>query len=209
MDRWKAPAFAVLAAVGLSAMPAQAKPPAYTMANVGFTTQLHGVEPKPEDCLDEACHERAGAVVAEGESRHKDGSVRIVIREHKTQRGLSTKQLEKLARKLGEAKGRAKSVRLVSGTVGGKGAVEHWVVTDACERELTGRVLVALEGKVIEIETRTTVGTQPHAAKLASERMHRVLSGVRVRRFGDAALDPAKEPAAPEDIASALPKKGC
>jgi hypothetical protein len=189
---------------------ALAKPPAYTLTKLGFSTSLHGVPDgeRHEICFDKACRDTGGVTVAEGATRNDRSPVRITIREYK-RRKPGAADLAALAKKqLGRAP-RGKQVRLTSGTVGGRPAIEQWAVWDNCQRVISARVLVALPDKIIEIETQSTLEPGHDAGDSSVGRMGHILSGVRVRRVGDVSLDPAREPMTTRQMAVAMPLNGC
>lgn len=200
----------VLAGGEVEGAPTAAKPPAYTLQGLTFSTTMHGVPEgeRREGCIDAACSEASGVVVAEGQTRGAASPVTIAIREHK-KKGATKGDLEKLAKKkLGHAPGGGQ-VREVAGLVGGRPALEQWAIWDSCNRVVTARVFVSLPDKVLEIETRGTVEPGHDAGDTPVERMDQLLKAVRVRRLGDAKLDPAREAMTPRQVAVALEKQGC
>lgn len=187
----------ILGFVTLLAAPASAREAAFTVSDVGFTTQLHGV-------VDEG--DGPWVTVAEGKTTHDKSPLTIVIREHRGKANLSAKQIDKLAKERAD-EDEAKVVRTVKGTVGGKPSLEQWSVVDAKDGEVRARLYVALATKVVEIEVSTKVGKDAELAAEVTDRVHRVLHGLRIRRLGEAALSPSKEALPAKVLLASLHKK--
>ena len=198
-----------LALVGFSGAAGAAKPPAYTFDKIGFATTLRGIPEaeRRDDCLDKECSERTGVVVAEGRTTSLAAPVTITIREHR-QKNAGKAELAALGKKQQGRAPRGKTVRVVSGLAGDRPALEQWAVWDGCQRVVSGRVLVAMPDKIIELETRSVLepGHDPAATSIGA--MTQILQKLRVRRLGDAVLDPADEAIAVKELAAAL-SKGC
>lgn len=186
---------------------ADAKPPAYTFQPLGFPTTLHGIPDgeRREECFDKECSEPGGIAVAEGKTPTLTSPISITIREYK-KKGAGKAELAALAKKILGKTSHGKHVRSVAGQVAGRPALEHWAVTDGCNRVITGRVLVAMPDKVIEVETRSVLepGHDPQDASVRG--MTKILQKIRVRRLGDASLDPAEEAIKVKDLAAAMPR---
>jgi hypothetical protein len=71
---------------------------------------------------------------------------------------------------------------------------------------VTGRVLLSLGGKIVEVETRATMPSDPAEVKKTLGRMHEILRGVRIRRLGDEPLDPVSDPPPVKDVLAANEK---
>lgn len=197
---------AVLALLAPGALEA-ARPPAYTFAGLTFTTSLRGVPEgeRREECLDAKCTERGGVVVAEGVARKLSSPVTVTIREHR-QKNASKDGLQALAKRLQSHAPRGKVVRVVAGEAAERPALEQWAVWDGCQRLLSGRVLVALPDKVIEVETRSVLEPGHDMTDSSVGAMNKILRGLRVRRLGDAVLDPSEEAISVKTLAAALPR---
>lgn len=184
-----------------------AKPPAYTFDPIGFSTTLKGIPEgeRREECLDKGCTERGGVVVAEGRTTTLASPVTITIREHR-QKGVGKLGLAAIAKKtLAHAPG-GKQVRAVAGQAADRPALEQWSVWDGCQRVVSARVLVAMPDKVIEVETRSVLEPGHDSADASVGAMTKILQKLRVRRLGDATLDPAEEAIKVKDLAAAMPR---
>ncbi len=194
----RASGVAVFSLVSLVCAGALGKPPAYTLANVGFSTALH-----PADrCEGEACKDVVS--VLEGESGHEEGRVKIVIREHK-KISRSRDALLELAREVVDTTPDAVTIRVVSGRVEGRPAVESFSVEGGCDGALVGRIFLALETKTIEIVAEGPVANGAVVPEVTS-RIDRLLRGVRIHRLGDASLDPATKRVTPREVGRRLAK---
>ncbi len=169
--------------LALLAAPAHAREPAFSVSDIGFTTQLHGVEDDGEG---------PWLAVAEGKTTHEQSPLTIVIREHRKKANQTAKQLDKLAKARAEEDD-AKVVRALAGPVGGRAALEQWSVVDARAGDVRARLYVALPNKVVEIEVTTKVKRDAELVAEVTTRAHRVLHGLRIRRLGDVALSPSKD----------------
>lgn len=198
-----------LASIGFSTAAGAAKPPAYTFDKIGFSTTLRGIPEgeRRDDCVDKQCSERTGVVVAEGRTTTLAAPVTITIREHR-QKNAGKAELAALGKRQQARAPRGKSVRVVAGQVVDRPALEQWSVWDGCQRVISGRVLVAMPDKIIEVETRSVLepGHDPAATSVGA--MTQILQKLRVRRLGDAVLDPADEAISVKELATALPR-GC
>lgn len=172
--------FGVLA---LLAAPAHAREPAFSVSDVGFTTQLHGV-------VDDG--DGPWITVAEGKTTHDESPLAIVIREHRGKAGVTAKQLDKLA-KLRADEDDAKVLRAVAGVVGARPSLEQWSVVDPKLGDVRARLYVTLPTKIVEIEVATRLKRDAELAADVTARVHRVLHGLRIKRLGDAALSPSKD----------------
>ena len=184
---------------------ADAKAPAYFVSDVGFKTQIHGTSEgeRKETCLDPKCKEKSGVLVAHGESL----GVTTDIREHKRGRELKKAELEAFAGRLVEHQPEGREIRISSGrAAAGHNALEQWSVQGGCGRLVTGRVLLSLGGKIVEVETRATMPSDAVEAKKTLGRMHEILRGVRIRRLGDEPLDPIADPPPAKDVIAANEK---
>jgi hypothetical protein len=193
--RWYA-ALPLLFAFAGMASPAHSRQPAYRLTNVAFQTSLHGVRKKLNApvCKDDLCAKVRGVLVAEGASKAQHSGITIQIREFHTNGANSQKLLQKLASsRLGKDK-KVKQVRMITGKVNGFHVAEQWTTTDHCERVLQGRVFLAFEKKVIEIETSAALVPGTKQTKTTIQRMNQILHGMRIRRIGNFSPDPAKEP---------------
>ena len=183
-----------------------AKGPAYHVKGLSFLTHLHSESAKEMECAGANCNEGRGTVVVKGGTDKARGDIAIVIREHRDMKGAGAEQLlamsQKIARKTDE-------VRVVSGTVGESAALEQWTVKPTCGGNVTGRVLVALPDKVIEIETTAPASTKTAKSNKLVRDMTSILRALRVKRLGDVVLDPAKDKVPTEKIVEAVPTKGC
>jgi hypothetical protein len=200
------------AALGLSALvngADAAKPPAYTFAGLGFSTSMRGV-PEGErraECLDRGCTERGGVLVAEGKTTALAAPVTIRILEHK-QKGAGKGELQALAKKLQGAAPKGKVVKTATGEAADRPALSQWAIWDGCGRSVVGRVLVAMPDKIIEVETRSILEPGHDQSDSSVKAMSQMLRRLRVRRLGDAALDPASEDITVKELAGAMPR-GC
>jgi hypothetical protein len=197
------------AAVLAVAADASAHPPAYTV-HAGFRTALQNVPDadRREECLDAACHEKGGTLVAQGTSTHDELTLTLRIREYRHHPNQTAAQLQGIAAKL-VAKGLDdRELRLVSGKVQERPALEQWSIVDPCEHMLGGRVLLSLPDKVVEIEAVAKTRDDGSDVPRAVWQITSVLYGVRVRRVGDVPVDPASDPPQASEIAEAL-KQGC
>ncbi len=196
-----------LASLGFGGAALAAKPPAYTFSKLAFSTTLRGIPEgeRHDDCLNKECSERGGVVVAEGKTTTLPAPVTITIREFRT-KNAGASDLVALGKKQQTGSVHGKIVRTVSGQVAERPALEQWSIWDGCQRVVSGRVFVAMADKVIEIETRSVLepGHDPAATSVGA--MTQVLQKLRVRRLGDAVLDPASEAIAVKDLAAALPR---
>lgn len=201
----------VVGAALLGSVAAQAKPPAYTFANLSFTTSLHGVPEgeRREACLDKDCAQTSGVIVAEGETKGDGARVSIEIREHKRRGGIAKVELAELSKGLLGGAPNGKEVRAISGAIGTTQALEHWSVWDGCSREISGRVFIALPDKIIEVEARAPLSVGREGDDPAIVRMNKILRGVRVRRMGDVSLDPAKDAMGTREMDIALSSTPC
>ena len=200
-------ALLALASLGFSGAALAAKPPAYTFDKLAFSTTLRGI-PEAErhsDCLDKQCTERGGVLVAEGKTTTLPAPVSITIREFR-QKNAGAAELAALGKKQQAGAVRGKIVRAVAGKAGDRPALEQWSIWDGCQRIISGRVLVAMPDKIIEVETRSVLepGHDPAATSVGA--MTQIMQKLRVRRLGDAVLDPADEAIAVKDLATALPR---
>jgi len=199
------------AGLGLSALFSggadAAKPPAYTFDHLGFSTTMRGIPEgeRREECLDKGCSERGGVLVAEGKTLALPSPVTITIKEHR-HKGAGKGELAALSKRILSHAPKGKQVRTVSGLAGDRPALEQWAVWDGCQRVVSGRVLVAMPDKIIEIETRSVLepGHDPGDSSVGS--MTKILQKIRVRRLGDATLDPAEETIKVKELATAMPK---
>lgn len=172
--------FGVLA---LLASPASAREAAFSVSDVGFSTQLHGV-------VDEG--DGPWITVAEGKTTHEHSPLVIVIREHRGKSGVTAKQLDKLAKARAD-EDEAKVIRAVAGSVGGKPSLEQWSVVDPKSGDVRARLYVTLPTKIVEIEVATKLSRDAELAADVTQRVHRVLHGLRIRRLGEASLSPSKD----------------
>jgi hypothetical protein len=191
---------------------AHARPPSYTVSGLSFSTSLHGVQEDavPEPCPVEKCKDPRAVVVARGESGEGSARVTVTVREH---RGIGKAKVEgllALSRRLSTSDAQPHEVRVVQGHAGGAPTVEQWLTTASCDRAVVARVLVALEDKIVEIETAAPAGAtdEKHVAK-ASNRMHSILSAMRIRRLDSAVLSPTKDAPAPHVLADRTGKSAC
>jgi hypothetical protein len=208
-----------------------AKPPAYTV-RAGFHTALRNVSEREhdEECLDAApvnasaanaakgtptpaphatneagaCQERGGVLVAEGTSTRGAVSVTVKIREIRHKRDASAHDLEMLAHKMLARPASEHQVRMVTGTAGGRPAVEQWSVKSRCGRSLFGRVLVSLPDKVIEVEATASAPLEDKSIAEGIKQVSQILHGVRVRRLGDMTIDPAPEAPDEDELTDAV-----
>jgi hypothetical protein len=202
-------ALAPLAFAVALARDAAARPPSYTM-HAGFRTSLQNVPDgeRREECLDLACHEKGGTLVAQGSSTHDGVALTVRIREYRHHPDQSAQQLQTIAQKM-LAKGvDDRELRLVAGKVAERPALEQWSVVNPCQRELGGRVLLSLSDKVVEVEAVATTQTDGADVPKAISQISSVLHGVRVRRVGDVTVDPAADAPPAAEVSEAL-KKGC
>jgi hypothetical protein len=202
-------ALAALAFAAAFARDAAARPPSYTM-HAGFRTSLQNVPDaeRREECLDLACHEKGGTLVAQGTSTHDGVELTVRIREYRHHADQTATQLETIAHKM-LAKGvDDRELRLVAGKTAERPALEQWSIVNPCERELGGRVLVSLSDKVVEVEAVAKTKADGSDVPRAVSQISSVLHGVRVRRLGDVVVDPATDAPPPTEVAEAL-KKAC
>jgi hypothetical protein len=195
--------------LGWCAVAGAAKPPAYTFEKLGFPTSLRGI-PEGErraECLDQDCTERGGVLVAEGKTTTLASPVTVKIREHR-QRGAGKKELQALAKRLVEHAPRGKAVQTTTGQVADRPTLTQWSVWDGCQRVISGRVLVAMPDKIIEVETRSVLEPGHDQGDSSVKAMGQILKKLRVRRLGDAPLDPTPtgEQVTLKELAEALPR---
>jgi len=182
------------------------KGPAYHVKGLPFLTHLRSESAKEMECAGASCNEGRGTVVVKGATDKQWGDIAIVIREHRDTKGAGAEQLLAMSQKLAR---KSDEVRVVSGTVAESAAVEQWTVKPTCGGNVTGRVLVALPDKVIEIETTAAAPAKAgKSAKLVRD-MTAILRAIRVKRLGDIVLDPAKDKVPTEKVVEAIPSKGC
>lgn len=197
-----------------SAKPASTKGPAYQVKGLPFLTHLKGDEGKSVECKTATCNESRGTVVLRGMTDKNHGKIGITIREHRLVKGAAADQLLTLTQTLAKPKD---EVRVVSGTAGptDAAALEQWTVTPGCSGVVTGRVLVALPDKIIELETAADAH-QKHVSTLRlAKDMSAILGAIRVRRLGDTKLTPGAsdrtgdEKLSVEDLAKSIASSSC
>lgn len=200
---------AVLGLAAVTGVADAAKPPAYTFDQLGFPTTMHGI-PEGErraECLDKSCSERGGVLVAEGKTTALPAPVTLRVLEHK-KKGAGKGELQALAKKLLAHAPKGKEVRTVTGQAADRPALSQWGVWDGCQRVIVGRVLVAMPDKIIEIETRSVLEPGHDPGDSSVKAMSRILKKLRVRRLGEATLDPSSEDITVKELAGAMPR-GC
>jgi hypothetical protein len=190
------------------------KTPAYQVKGLPFLTHLKADEGKAVECKTATCNESRGTVVLRGLTDKSHGNIAITIREHRLVKGAAADQLLALTQGLTKPKD---EVRVVSGTAGSTdaSALEQWTVTAGCRGVVTGRVLVALPDKIIELETAADAH-QKHVSTLRlAKDMSAILGAIRVRRLGDQKLTPGStersgdEKLSVEDLAKSIAGSGC
>lgn len=200
---------AVLGLAAVTDVADAAKPPAYTFSTLGFSTTMHGI-PEGErraECLDKGCSERGGILVAEGKTTTLAAPVTLRVLEHR-KKGAKQADLQALAKKLQSYAPKGKEVRTVAGQAADRPALSQWAVWNGCQRTIVGRVLVAMPDKIIEVETRSVLEPGHDSKDLSLQAMEQILKKLRVRRLGNATLDPAPSHITAKELASAMPR-GC